>query len=314
MGPLHTNIAVRSGRMRMSIPVIMLALLALAVFVPVADADSTSLYGYGSADGIEAYYVSGEDCIMTVCLGEKPSAYQTVSVLALDSSGEEWIVENIEQDQIFSVFLPPLHPASYEVIVTLTETGTLLGECTMTVGEGCVMTYSAGQGSGFMPFTVADSDGKVRLPECTLTPPEGRSFVQWSINGENHGVGETITITGNTTAKAVWEAGMFTVSYDPGEGSGAMPSAVKYAGEKLTLPQCGFTAPEGKGFSSWRIDGLDYHPGDVITVTQDTKVLAVWIADQPSGGDDSTMLYVGIAAAVVIIVAVAGFLILRRRA
>ena len=42
------------------------------------------------------------------------------------------------------------------------------------------------------------------------------------------------------------------------------------------LPACGFTAPNGKQFKAWSVDGNKKAVGDKITVTADTTVTAVW--------------------------------------
>lgn len=48
------------------------------------------------------------------------------------------------------------------------------------------------------------------------------------------------------------------IVYEPGEGTGSMPGTFAFAGSKLVLPECGFTAPEGKRFDRWHIAERDY--------------------------------------------------------
>ena len=43
-----------------------------------------------------------------------------------------------------------------------------------------------------------------------------------------------------------------------------------------TLPENGFTAPEGKQFKCWSVGGTEKAVGDKISVTADTTVKAVW--------------------------------------
>ena len=45
---------------------------------------------------------------------------------------------------------------------------------------------------------------------------------------------------------------------------------------EYTLPENGFTAPDGKHFKCWSVDGKEKAVGDNITVTADTTVKAVW--------------------------------------
>jgi hypothetical protein len=42
------------------------------------------------------------------------------------------------------------------------------------------------------------------------------------------------------------------------------------------LPENGFSAPEGKVFKCWEVDGVEMSVGASITVTADVTVKAVW--------------------------------------
>ena len=77
----------------------------------------------------------------------------------------------------------------------------------------------------------------------------------------------------------------YTVSFDANGGTGTMAEATGISGE-YTLPANGFTAPAGKQFKAWSIDGSEKAVGDKITVTADTTVTAVWIAI-PAGDSGS---------------------------
>jgi hypothetical protein len=54
-----------------------------------------------------------------------------------------------------------------------------------------------------------------------------------------------------------------------------MPPANGIYGE-YELPACTFTAPDGKQFKAWSVDGVEKNVGDKITVTADTTVIASW--------------------------------------
>ncbi|QTE66997.1 hypothetical protein JNO48_07130 [Clostridiales bacterium] len=64
----------------------------------------------------------------------------------------------------------------------------------------------------------------------------------------------------------------YVITFDPGEGSGTMDNAYVVAGEKYTLPENGFTAPEYKEFAGWDAGS----PFDEIEVDGDTAVTALW--------------------------------------
>ncbi len=67
----------------------------------------------------------------------------------------------------------------------------------------------------------------------------------------------------------------YTVTFDANGGSGEMAGADVVSGE-YTLPANGFTAPEGKQFKAWSVNGTEKAVGDKITVAADTTVKAVW--------------------------------------
>ena len=67
----------------------------------------------------------------------------------------------------------------------------------------------------------------------------------------------------------------YTVSFDANGGTGTMEDVTGISGE-YTFPENGFTAPDGKQFKAWNVDGNEKAVGDKITVTADTTVTAVW--------------------------------------
>lgn len=70
------------------------------------------------------------------------------------------------------------------------------------------------------------------------------------------------------------------ISFDKNGGSGTMPAVTKKAGETFVLPDCDFTAPTGKEFKAWEVNGVEKAVGDNITVNANTMVKAVW-KDKP---------------------------------
>lgn len=67
----------------------------------------------------------------------------------------------------------------------------------------------------------------------------------------------------------------YTVSFDADGGTGEMEAATGVWGD-YTLPANGFTAPEGKQFKAWSVNGTEKAVGDKIAVAADTTVKAVW--------------------------------------
>ena len=71
------------------------------------------------------------------------------------------------------------------------------------------------------------------------------------------------------------EAKNYTVTFAANGGTGSMTDATGVSGE-YTLPENGFTAPDGKQFKAWSVDGNEKAVGDKINVAADTTVTAVW--------------------------------------
>ena len=108
----------------------------------------------------------------------------------------------------------------------------------------------------------------------------GYTFSGWKVNGGATPV-KDLTLgaadyTADITLTAVWETSRCTVSFDANGGSGSMDAMTVASGESYDLPECGFTAPEGKQFKAWSVGGTEYAVGTSITVTADTTVTAVW--------------------------------------
>ena len=126
----------------------------------------------------------------------------------------------------------------------------------------------------------------------------GYTFVGWK-DGENvHQAGETITVTGDMTLTAVWEARTFTVTYVLLNGE-TRAETVDY-GKTVTLgeePRTGYT------FVGWKDGEKMYHAGETITVTGDMTLTAEWkklpsAENLPKTGDESPVLLWGAALAV----------------
>ena len=74
-----------------------------------------------------------------------------------------------------------------------------------------------------------------------------------------------------------------SVTFDAGAGTGSMKSVSVSKNADYTLPECSFAAPSGMRFAGWQVPGGAVRmPGQVITVTADTTLTAVW-AQKTSG-------------------------------
>ena len=107
---------------------------------------------------------------------------------------------------------------------------------------------------------------------------DGYDFKGWTLNGSAYDF--NTAVNGNITLVATWEQQQvvpttYTVSFAANGGTGTMADVNGISGE-YTLPENGFTAPDGKQFKAWSVDGVEKAAGDKITVTANTTVTAVW--------------------------------------
>ena len=140
------------------------------------------------------------------------------------------------------------------------------------------VSFDANGGTGTMA-DVTVNEGNYKLPACGFTAPEGKQFKAWSVNGKEYAAGKTIKVTADVTVKAVWEdipAVNFTVSFDANGGTGKMADVKVEEGSDYTLPECGFTAPEGQQYKAWGLGSNEFQPGDVYRIDADTTFMAIW--------------------------------------
>ena len=107
---------------------------------------------------------------------------------------------------------------------------------------------------------------------------DGYDFKGWTLSGSAYDF--NTAVNGNITLVATWEQKQvvpttYTVSFAANGGTGTMADVTGISSE-YTLPENGFTAPDGKQFKAWSVDGNEKAVGDKITVTADTTVTAVW--------------------------------------
>ena len=153
----------------------------------------------------------------------------------------------------------------------------------------------------------ADYGQNVTLGE---EPRTGYTFVGWKDGEKVYRAGETITVTGDMTLTAVWDARTFTVTYVLLNGE-TRTETVDY-GQTVTLveePRTGYT------FVGWKDGENVYHAGETITVTGDMTLTAEWkklpsAENLPKTGDESPVLLWGAALAVS---AVACFVLRRKK-
>ena len=69
---------------------------------------------------------------------------------------------------------------------------------------------------------------------------------------------------------------MCLIAYDSNGGSGYMESETALVGVPFVLPECGFTAPQGKRFHAWNIGGVEVFAGNACVFSADAIISATW--------------------------------------
>ncbi len=178
------------------------------------------------------------------------------------------------------------------------------GKVNITVNED--MKLTAVWEARTFTVTYVLLDGKTRTETAAYgqnvtlgeEPRTGYTFVGWKDSEKVYHAGETITVTGDMTLTAVWEARTFTVTYVLLNGE-TRTETVDY-GKTVTLgeePRTGYT------FVGWKDGEKVYHAGETITVTGDMTLTAEWkklpsAENLPKTGDESPVLLWGAALAV----------------
>ncbi len=171
----------------------------------------------------------------------------------------------------------------------------------------CTVTIDANGGVGGSSSQTVQKGTTVTLEAPTK---EGHLFKGWKDGEKVYRAGETITVTGDMTLTAVWEARTFTVTYVLLDGKTRTETAAY--GQNVTLveePRTGYT------FVGWKDGEKVYHAGETITVTGDMTLTAEWkklpsAENLPKTGDESPVLLWG---AVLAVSAAACFMLRRRK-
>ena len=68
----------------------------------------------------------------------------------------------------------------------------------------------------------------------------------------------------------------YNVSLIANNNTGQITNISVNKGENYSLPQCNFAPPSGQEFDAWSVYGQRHQPGDIIQITEDTNVIALW--------------------------------------
>ena len=143
------------------------------------------------------------------------------------------------------------------------------------------VTFEANGGSGTM-VNLSGIFDNYELPWNEFKAPAGKFFIGWWVNSYLKDPGDVIHVLSDTTLMAGWKnipspGQGYTVTFDANGGEGTMEGKTDFYGP-YNLPECGFTAPDGKQFKGWMVngDGVIRKPNDKINITLNANVAPIW--------------------------------------
>ena len=152
------------------------------------------------------------------------------------------------------------------------------------------VTYAAGtNGTGTASTSQVGRGSTVTLPQPSekgLRPNTGFAFKNWKSGETEYAAGAEVTVSGDTTFTAQFEAIQYaTVYFQPGTGgTGTMTPAAAERGKPYPLPGNGFTPNTNMSFTGWKIGTGDtvYAAGSSYTIPADATEItltAQWISN-----------------------------------
>ena len=153
------------------------------------------------------------------------------------------------------------------------------------------VTFNAGDGgTGNMDAVEVNKGSSYKLPECGFKAPDGKEFDKWSVViGSEEAVekmpNDEIVASDNVTVTALWKnkpIPKVNVTFNAGDGGmGNMDAVEVNKGSNYKLPECGFTAPDGKEFDKWSVvigseEAVEKMPNDEIVASDNVTVTALW--------------------------------------
>lgn len=150
--------------------------------------------------------------------------------------------------------------------------------------------YNSSKGGSVSGPNIAKTDATVTL---TVGQENGYKLKNLTVTYNN---GKDVDVRnnqftmppGNVTVNAVFEptGQEYIVKFDPNGGTGSMGSVNVAPGQTYTLPENGFTPPDGKIFKAWDVSGAEKQPGNIITINGNVTIKPVW-DDKPIVTPDS---------------------------
>ncbi len=132
---------------------------------------------------------------------------------------------------------------------------------------------------------------ELRLSELSVTAPESKRFMGWSLESNGAVLSSDPVISGNCSIYAVYEdRSQFTIRYL--DGDTVLGTIKAYDGDTVYVQQDN-PMTEGKTFQNWKLGDTEskLYRGDSIRVVSDIDLHAIWLTDKKTVKyvlDDST--------------------------
>ncbi|MBN1186970.1 MAG: InlB B-repeat-containing protein [Bacteroidales bacterium] len=151
-----------------------------------------------------------------------------------------------------------------------------------------IIYHSTTSTGGNVPNTVTSDSGTiVTISDSGSLYKTGYSFVGWNTkedgSGKAYKTGDKFTMGAvGIDLYAQWTKAQFTITYHGnGNTSGTIPQKTTHLYQtEITISGLGDLAKTGYSFVGWNIDsagnGLDYQPGDKITIDKNVNLYARW--------------------------------------
>ncbi|MBR2810273.1 MAG: carbohydrate-binding domain-containing protein, partial [Solobacterium sp.] len=134
------------------------------------------------------------------------------------------------------------------------------------------VTFRADNGTGDEVVVRVETGSAVTLPDSPFAAPSGKRFAGW----DKGMPGTSITVNADMVINALWEYDFVQVSFLANGGSGSMSPVLVIRGSYYTVPSCQFTAPTGKQFYGWEVNGeYTAFAGTTVTITKESVFKAV---------------------------------------
>lgn len=156
----------------------------------------------------------------------------------------------------------------------------IMDPSTMTIASGGSLTLDDSE------FNASGKTRALAIGSITCVNPDNVKWCGYEKNGK-WTVAEPSALPGIKDATSVFVGYNSLVYIRASEDEQAEIDVELVSGDSYTLPKCEFTAPAGKQFKCWSVDGTEYEPGQSIVMDYPYKIVtAVWEDVPESGGNN----------------------------